>query len=72
MRNALALSALIFALSGCSSDGSPTEPDVNLLSGSMSARIDGAAWQATAALSVSFTGGILGTHAVTGAFDVKF
>ena len=57
-RTALTASVLVLT-AACSSGDSVTGPDLTLPSGSMSARIDGTAWQATAALSVAYAGGVL-------------
>lgn len=57
---ALLLIAILGFVSACgesSSTGPEEEPELE--GGSMSARIDGTAWSATAAMAVSYTGGIL-------------
>lgn len=60
MKTLLALTAAVFFLGGCGDDSvSLTEPELELPNGSMSARIDGQAWTANAALAVAYTGGIL-------------
>ncbi len=60
MRSLTALTAVMILVGGCATD--PAElngPNIQLSHGSMSARIDGDAWIANAALSVTFTGGVL-------------
>ncbi len=59
MRKILILTATLL-LSACGGDSSTGPEDgAALENGSMSARIDGAAWTATSALAVSYEGGIL-------------
>lgn len=60
MRTLMKLTAALVLLGACGEDAlSPDEGDSQLANGSMSARIDGEAWSATAALAVGYTGGIL-------------
>ncbi len=59
MRYLMTLTAVL-VLAACGDDPlSPDERDSQLPNGSMSARVDGDAWTATAALAVAYTGGIL-------------
>lgn len=57
---AIAAATVLLALGTCNWDNALAEPDGNQPAGSVSALIDGAAWQATTALTVSQTGGFPG------------
>jgi len=57
MRTLTTLATMVLVLAACGKD-STTGPQLDL-NGSMSARIDGADWSATTALTVAYSGGIL-------------
>jgi hypothetical protein len=63
---------LLFMVAGCNSDNGVTDPDGNLEQGSMSARIDGSSWSATAAISATYNGGILAAAGSDGVRTIGF
>lgn len=67
MRRAMMTCLLLVTALGCGGSNSVTGP-VSLPQGSMSARIDGSDWNASAALTASFSGQILGIAGTDGGF----